>query len=397
MSPIRPPVYLDYSATTPLDPRVFEKMRPWHTTAFGNPGSRDHRFGWDAAAAVEEARYHVAALINAVPSEIVFTSCATESINLAVKGWAFRRGGIRRAIVTTPVEHEAVLESCRWLEAGGHVQATYLAVDAAGRLELREVERAVHASRAGLVSVMSANNEIGTCYDVAGLAAVAHAAGALFFSDATQAAGKIPLDVRAVEFDLLAFSAHKLCGPQGVGALFVRRGTAEASLTPLLSGGGQERGWRSGTLNVAGIVGFGEACRIAAAEMASEAQQLCRLRDQLESGILSALPGVTVNGGQVERLPHITNLCFHGIGARTLIRQMHDIAVATRSACATAHTGPSHVLKAIGLSDDDAYSSLRFSLGRFTTAEEIAYAVDKVVTTTIRLRQPRTVPAPDTP
>ena len=397
MSPIRPPVYLDYSATTPLDPRVFEKMRPWHTTAFGNPGSRDHRFGWDAAAAVEEARYHVAALINAVPSEIVFTSCATESINLAVKGWAFRRGGIRRAIVTTPVEHEAVLESCRWLEAGGHVQATYLAVDAAGRLELREVERAVHASRAGLVSVMSANNEIGTCSDVAGLAAVAHAAGALFFSDATQAAGKIPLDVRAVEFDLLAFSAHKLCGPQGVGALFVRRGTAEASLTPLLSGGGQERGWRSGTLNVAGIVGFGEACRIAAAEMASEAQQLCRLRDQLESGILSALPGVTVNGGQVERLPHITNLCFHGIGARTLIRQMHDIAVATRSACATAHTGPSHVLKAIGLSDDDAYSSLRFSLGRFTTAEEIAYAVDKVVTTTIRLRQPRTVPAPDTP
>ena len=397
MSPIRPPVYLDYSATTPLDPRVFEKMRPWHTTAFGNPGSRDHRFGWDAAAAVEEARYHVAALINAVPSEIVFTSCATESINLAVKGWAFRRGGIRRAIVTTPVEHEAVLESCRWLEAGGHVQATYLAVDAAGRLELREVERAVHASRAGLVSVMSANNEIGTCYDVAGLAAVAHAAGALFFSDATQAAGKIPLDVRAVEFDLLAFSAHKLCGPQGVGALFVRRGTAEASLTPLLSGGGQERGWRSGTLNVAGIVGFGEACRIAAAEMASEAQQLCLLRDQLESGILSALPGVTVNGGQVERLPHITNLCFHGIGARTLIRQMHDIAVATRSACATAHTGPSHVLKAIGLSDDDAYSSLRFSLGRFTTAEEIAYAVDKVVTTTIRLRQPRTVPAPDTP
>ena len=397
MSPIRPPVYLDYSATTPLDPRVFEKMRPWHTTAFGNPGSRDHRFGWDAAAAVEEARYHVAALINAVPSEIVFTSCATESINLALKGWAFRRGKTRRVIVTTTVEHEAVLESCRWLEAGGHVQATYLTVDAAGRLELRDVERAVYASRAGLVSVMSANNEIGTCYDVAGLAAVAHAAGALFFSDATQAAGKIPLDVRAVEFDLLAFSAHKLCGPQGVGALFVRRGTAEASLTPLLSGGGQERGWRSGTLNVAGIVGFGEACRIAAAEMASEAQQLCRLRDQLESGILSALPGVTVNGGQVERLPHITNLCFHGIGARTLIRQMHDIAVATRSACATAHTGPSHVLKAIGLSDDDAYSSLRFSLGRFTTAEEIAYAVDKVVTTTIRLRQPRTVPAPDTP
>lgn len=378
-------IYLDYAATTPIDPRVREKMEPYLGADFGNPGSRDHRFGWDAAKAVEEARFHVAELIGATSAEIIFTSCATESINLAIKGLAIGHEDDKNHLVTTTVEHEAVLETCHQLAANSNVGIDYVPVDSAGRVDLDALGKHLRPGKTSLVCLMYANNELGTIYPIRQAAAHAHAAGALFFCDATQAVGKLPIDVRADGIDLLAFSAHKLCGPKGVGALYVRAGEPKISLQPLIAGGGQERGLRSGTLNVAGLVGLGEACRIAAAEMRADVIRVQGLRNRFEDNILAALPTAVINGRAAERLPSITNICFPKVDARTLIRDMHDVAVSTRSACSSDAATPSHVLKALGLSDDLAYSSLRISVGRFTTEAEIDEATSKLLRSVTKL------------
>ncbi|MBV9928150.1 MAG: cysteine desulfurase [Acidobacteria bacterium] len=376
------PIYLDYNATTPVDARVFARMAPYFTAAFGNAASRDHAFGWDAAAAVDEARYHVASLINARPGEIVFTSCSTESINLALKGVA--RGGAGRAVVTSVVEHEAVLSACRQVEAD--VEVSYLGVDGAGRLDLGELAESVGSKATRLVALMFANNEIGNVNPIRQASKIAHDAGALLFTDATQAVGKVPVDVRADGVDLAAFSAHKIYGPKGVGALFIRGGASGTKLEPLIAGGGQERGVRGGTLNVPGIVGFGEACRIARLEMGEESERVGRLRDGLEEVLLKELPDVHVNGDRGGRLPNTSNITFDGVDARSLIRHMKDVAVSTGSACSTGSADPSHVLKALGLNNEQAYSSVRFSLGRFTTEAEIEHAVERVVSSVRKLR-----------
>ncbi len=361
------PIYLDYNATTPIDRRVRDCMMPYIFGAFGNPAS-NHIFGREAAAAVEQARHHVARLVNAQPSEIFFTGSATESINLALKGLTHSRQTGGQTIVATMAEHKAVLEVCRQLEE--QLNVTYVPVNRPGNIDLRELARRVPLRRTLLVSLMAANNEIGTLYPIREAAEIAHRSGALFFTDATQAVGKIPVDVRADNVDLMAFSAHKLYGPKGVGALFVCGGRSKIALRPLIAGGGQEQGLRGGTLNVAGIVGFGEACRIAKEVMHDEAARLSRLRNLLEERLLP-LSNVSVNGDVRRRLPNTTNLCFHGVDATNLIREIGDVAVSTRSACSSQSGTPSHVLKAIGLCDRCACASIRFSLGRFTTEEEI--------------------------
>lgn len=380
-------VYLDYNATTPVDEGVLERMIPFLSRVYGNPASRDHAFGWDSAEAVEEARDRIANLINAKPSEIVFTSCATESINLALKGLAQAHIGKGKVILTSVVEHEAVLGACRQIQGQMGIDIKYLPVEPRGNVDLGELTRNIGANNTFLIAVILANNEIGTINPIREVGQMAHNAGALLFVDATQAVGKIPVDVREDGIDLAAFSAHKLYGPKGVGALFIRGGAPKIELEPLLAGGGQERGIRGGTLNVPGIVGFGEACRIAQCEMSHEAERIARLRDQLEETLVAELPNTWINGDRRNRLPNTTNLTFAGVDARTLIRDMHDIAVSTRSACSSGAAGPSHVLKAIGLSDEQAYASVRFSLGRFTTEEEIHYAIERVISSVLKLRK----------
>jgi len=383
------PIYLDHNATTQVDKRVFAKVGHCFTTVFGNPASRDHSFGWDAAEATEEARYHVADLINAVPNEIVFTSCATESINLAVKGLVQANKAKKKAIVTSAIEHEAMLGACRQVEASMDGEIKYLPVDRSGNIALDELARSIGMGKTLLVSLMFANNEIGTINPIREIARIAHESGALLFTDATQAVGKIPVDVREDGIDLAAFSAHKLYGPKGVGALFIRGGEPKIKLEPLIAGGGQERGMRGGTLNVPGIVGFGEACRIAQMEMREESERVRKLRDRLEEALLAELPDAHINGDIKNRLPNTSNIAFAGVDARTLIRDMHNIAVSTRSACSSGSQGPSHVLKALGLSDEQAYSSIRFSPGRYTTEEEIDYAIERVIGSVRKLRKHR--------
>ncbi|HMF97679.1 MAG TPA: cysteine desulfurase family protein [Vicinamibacterales bacterium] len=375
--------YLDYNSTTPVDGRVLEKMLPWFLEQYGNPASLDHRFGWDAAEAVEQARSYVAELIEASAEEIVFTSSATESINCALRGIAADRRG--RIAITAATEHEAVLETCDLLSA--EVRIKNLATDGAGRVAPDGVALNTRRGETGFVCLMLANNEIGTIHPLRQYADVAHDAGALLVSDLTQAVGKIPIDVRSLGLDLAAFSAHKLYGPKGVGALFIRGGEADLRVRPLIVGGRQERGFRAGTLNVPGIIGFGEACRIAKQEMADEAERLRRQRDRLETSVFGALRDVWISGDRENRLSNTSNCGFKGVDARTMIRDMHDIAVSTRSACSSGSRGPSHVLKAIGLTDEDAYSCIRFSLGRFTTEDEIDYTIEKVVASAHKLRR----------
>jgi cysteine desulfurase len=377
-------VYLDYNSTTPIDPRVLEAMLPFLSTKYGNPASRDHAFGWDAAEAVEDARYHVASLVNAKAREIIFTSGATESINFALKGLCQGARGGGRAIVTAVTEHEAVLGCCRQLEAAG-TPVIRLPVDASGHLDPTQVEDAARPGNT-VISLMAANNEIGTITPLRPIVASGIATGALVFTDATQAAGKIRLDVREAEIDLAAFSAHKMYGPKGVGALFIKGGALETELAPLVVGGGQEHGLRGGTLNVAGIVGFGEACRIARMEMGGETERTRRLRDGFEATLLAALPDIRINGNRHGRIANTTNIAFIGVSARTLIRDIHVVAASTSSACSSAAQGPSHVLKALGMTDDDAYSSIRFSLGRFTTEQEMEFVVDRIIRSVQRLR-----------
>jgi cysteine desulfurase len=368
---MKSPIYLDNNATTPVDERVLTRMLPYFSELFGNAASRDHAFGWDAAEAVDEARSHVANLINAQPQEIFFTSGATESIWSALE----RATTVKKTgrLITCLTEHQAVLETCHALEKSGPIQADYLPVDGAGRVERDALATSLEPG-AAVLALMVGNNEIGTIHPLREVASMAHASGVCFFSDLTQAVGRIPVDVYAEGIDLAAFSAHKIYGPKGSGALFVR-------------GGGQERGLRAGTLNVPGIVGFGEACRIAMEEMNEESLRVGRWRDKLEQVLLGELEDIWINGDKESRLPNTTNIGFRNVDARTLIRDMHDIAVSTRSACSSGSTGPSHVLKAIGLTDDEAYSCIRFSLGRFTTQKEIDYTIEKVIVSVRKLRR----------
>lgn len=368
---MKPPIYLDYNATTSVDERVLYRMLPYFSERFGNAASRDHSFGWDAAEAVDEARDHVAALINAQPQEIFFTSGATESISCALQ----RVTGLRKPcrLITCLTEHEAVLETCRALEMSGAIQIDYFPVDGSGRIQSQALTTCLELE-AAVLALMIGNNEIGSVHPLREAASIAHTRNACVFSDITQAVGKIPIDVYAEGIDLAAFSAHKIYGPKGIGALFIR-------------GGGRERGPSSGTLNVPGIVGFGEACRLAKRELQGEAKRVEKLRDKLEQTLLAEIPEVWINGDKQDRLPNTSNIGFRGVDARTLIRDMNDIAVSTRSACTSGSAGPSHVLKAIGLTDDEAYSCIRFSLGRFTTEEEIDYALERVIASVKKLRQ----------
>ncbi len=381
---ITPPVYLDNHATTPCDPRVVAAMLPTFTTLFGNAASRNHVFGWQAEEAVESARAQVAALIGATPAEIVFTSGATESDNLMLKGAARYRRSEGDHLVTMATEHKAVLDSCLALEKDGF-RVTYLSPGADGRLD-PAVFAAALIPGTTVASVMWANNEIGTIQPIAELGRIARERGVLFAVDAAQAAGRVEIDVEAAQIDLLALSAHKMYGPKGVGTLFVRR-RPRVRLTPLIDGGGHEKGLRSGTLNVPGIVGMGAAAGLASAEGPAESVRLAALRDRLRERIVADVSGVHVNGGLEHRLAGNLNLSFDGIEGEALLLALRDVAVSSGSACSSASIEPSHVLRAIGLSPERAHASVRFGIGRFNTDEEIEFAADRVIATVQRLRE----------
>jgi cysteine desulfurase len=379
------PVYLDHHATTPVDPRVLQAMLPYFSEKFGNPASRNHAFGWEAEQAVEHARSRIAALIGASPREMIFTSGATESVNLALKGVAEAYQGRGDHIVTVVTEHRAVLDTCRRLEARG-LRVTYLPVDREGLVNPDEVRRAI-TERTILVSVMFANNEIGVIQPIREISRVVRERGVLFHSDATQAVGKIPVHVEEDGIDLLSFSAHKLYGPKGVGALYVRSRNPRVELVPQIDGGGHERGLRSGTLNVPAIVGFGEACAICQREMEGEGQRLAALRDRLMNRLLAELDEVVIHGSLKHRLPNNLNLSFLGVEATTLMMNVKELAVSSGSACSSATPEPSHVLRALGLPADLARGAIRIGLGRFNTEEEIEYAAGRLIEAVRKLRE----------
>ncbi|MVT06690.1 IscS subfamily cysteine desulfurase [Chitinophaga sp. ysch24] len=379
------PVYLDNNATTPCDPRVVETMLPFFTETFGNASSRNHAFGWAAEAAVDLAREQVAALIGADPKEIIFTSGATEADNLALKGVFEMYIDKGNHIITTEIEHKAILDTCKHLEKQG-AEITYLKVNSEGLPDLKELEAAI-TPKTIMVAIMYANNEIGVINPIKEISAIAKRHGVLMMSDITQAAGKIPVDVDRDGIDLAAFSAHKLYGPKGIGALYVRRKSPRVKVTAQLDGGGHERGMRSGTLNVPGIVGFGKACEISLGEMEEEGKRLAVLRDKLENALLQ-LEESAVNGFRAQRLPHVSNISFRYIEGEALLMGFNkNIAVSSGSACTSASPEPSYVLTSLGLGDDLAHSSIRFGLGRFTTEEEIDYAIKAVTETVNKLRE----------
>lgn len=373
------PVYLDNNATTPCDPRVLDAMLPYFTTHFGNAASRAHAWGWAAEEAVQQAREEVAALIGAEPQEIVFTSGATEALNLALKG-AWEAYAVKgKHLITLQTEHKAVLDTCRHLEKLG-AEVTYLPVDGNGLANPADLEAAIRPDTI-LAAVLYANNETGVIQPMADISAIAAEKGVPLLTDATQAVGKIPLDANKEGIGMLALTAHKLYGPKGAGALFVRRKQPRVRLTAQMDGGGHERGMRSGTLNVPGIVGLGKACAIAADEMAADARRLAALRDRLEKALVEKT-GAVVNGGGAPRLPHVSNLRFPGVQGADLLRVVtREIAVSSGSACTSANPEPSHVLLAMGVPEDLAHSSLRFGLGRFTTDADIDRAIETVITT----------------
>jgi cysteine desulfurase len=379
------PIYMDNHATTPCDPRVVEAMLPYFSEKFGNAASRTHRFGWEAKEAVEEARQQVADLIGASAKEIIFTSGATESNNLAIKGVAeaYRERG--NHIITVVTEHRAVLDVCRRLELSGF-RITYLRVSADGLISADDVKRAI-TDETILVSVMLANNEIGVIQPITEIGRICRERGVIFHTDAAQGAGKIPFNVVEACVDLASISSHKLYGPKGIGALYIRRASPRIRLVPIIDGGGHERGLRSGTLNVPAIVGFGRACQIAKAEMQVEAERLLGLREKLRRGIMDQLPEVYLNGHPERRLPGNLNLAFGYVEGESLLAALTDIAVSSGAACSSASVEPSHVLKAIGLSDDLAHSSIRFGLGRFNTEEQVEYVIGRVVEVVNRLRE----------
>ncbi len=367
------PIYLDNNATTPLDPRVLEAMLPYFTTKFGNAASRNHPFGWVAEEGVDYAREQVAKLIGCTEKEIIFTSGATEADNLGIKGIFEMYAEKGNHIITATTEHKAVLDTCKHLEKQG-ARVTYLKVKEDGLIDLAELEAAMTPETI-LVTIMYGNNEIGVIQPIKEIAAIAHKHGALFFTDATQAVGKIAVDVNADGIDLMAFSAHKMYGPKGVGALYVRRKNPRVKVTSQMDGGGHERGMRSGTLNVPGIVGLGKACELCRLEMDEEAKRLSALRDKLEAS-LTTMEESYVNGNVEHRLPHVANISFKYVEGEGLMMAMKDLAVSSGSACTSASLEPSYVLKSLGLSDDLAHSSIRFGLGRFTTEEEVDYAIE---------------------
>ena len=394
------PIYMDHQATTPVDPRVLEAMLPYFSDTFGNAASRNHVFGWEAEAAVDEARHQVASAMNAADKEIVFTSGATESDDLAILGAArmYRQKG--NHVITGKTEHRAVLDTCEALEKEGF-EVTYLPVDQHGRIAAGELRGAI-TERTILVSLMLANNEVGTIHPIAELAAVCRERGILFHTDAVQGFGKIPFDVEAMRVDLASVSAHKIYGPKGVGALYVRSKSPRVRLTPLILGGGHERGLRSGTLNVPGIVGFGKAAEVSIAGMDAEARRLRLLRKRLHDGIVSRVEDVRLNGAPLpeigedgalapgaeeRRLPGNLNLSFAGVEGEALLMGIRDVAVSSGSACTSASLRPSHVLKALGVPDDLAHASIRFGLGRGNTIEEVDYTIEAVTGAVRRLRE----------
>ena len=382
---MKTPVYMDNHATTPVDPRVLEAMLPYFTEQFGNAASRNHPFGWEAEAAVDKARRQVAGLIHAAsPREIIFTSGATESDNLAIKGIAEAYAQKGNHVVTCVTEHKAVLDSSKALEKRGF-RITYVPVDPDGLVSPRRIREAL-TEKTILISIMAANNEIGTLQPVHEIGRIAKEKGVFFHTDATQAVGRIPVDVEAMGADLLSLSGHKMYGPKGAGALYVRSRKPAIKLTPMMDGGGHEGGMRSGTLNVPGIVGLGMACEIAQKEMAAEAERLVALREQLKNGILDQLDEVYVNGHATQRLPGNMNMSFAYVEGESLLMALKDIAVSTGSACTSASLEPSYVLRALGIDDELAHTSIRFGLGRFNTAEEVSYTVDRVVQEVRRLR-----------
>jgi cysteine desulfurase len=379
------PVYLDHNATTPCDPRVVEAMLPYFTENFGNAASRNHSFGWAAEEAVEHAREQVAKLLGAEPKEIVFTSGATEADNLAIKGVYEAYASKGNHIITVNTEHKAVLDTCKHLEKLG-AEVTYLQVNSDGLIDLAELEAALTPATI-LIAVMYANNEIGVIQPIVEIGAIAKKHGILYFTDAVQAAGKISIDVQRDGIDLMAVTAHKMYGPKGVGALYVRRKNPRVKITAQMDGGGHERGMRSGTLNVPGIVGLGKAAELARLEMEHDAKRLRLLRDKLENELLK-IEETWVNGSRDHRLPHVTNISVkHVEGEALLLGFNKNVAISSGSACTSASIEPSYVLKALGLSDDIAHSSLRFGLGRFTTEEEIDYAIQQVRSTVLKLRE----------
>ena len=382
---LKVPVYMDYHATTPVDPRVLDAMLPYFNAQFGNAASRNHSFGWAAEEAVENARAQVAKLVGATPKEIIFTSGATESDNLAIKGIAemYRERG--NHIITQVTEHKAVLDTCKRLEKHGYT-VTYLPVEKDGRINLDDLRRAI-TDKTILISIMYANNEIGVVQPIAEIGKIAKEKGVFFHVDGVQAAGKIPVDVNKDNVDLLAMSAHKMYGPKGVGALYVRRRNPRVQLTAIIDGGGHERGMRSGTLNVPGIVGFGKACELAMQEMPAESQRLRALRDRLNEKLHGKLDELYINGSMDHRLPHNLNISFAFVEGESLLMGINDVAVSSGSACTSATLEPSYVLKALGVGEDLAHTSIRFGLGRFNTEEEVDYVADRVVETVKRLRE----------
>jgi cysteine desulfurase len=392
-------IYMDNHATTPLDPRVLEAMMPYFTETFGNAASRSHGYGWEAEKAAETGREQIARLINAKAKEIIFTSGATESDNLAIKGVVEFYKDKGNHVITAATEHKAVLDTCKALERKGLATVTYLAVDKYGQVHPDDVRKAI-TDKTVLVSIMFANNEIGTINPIGEIGKVTRQKGVLFHTDATQGVGKLPLDVEAMNIDLLSMSAHKMYGPKGIGALYVRAKGPRVRLTPIIDGGGHERGFRSGTLNVPGIVGFGKACELCREGMADEAQRLFALRERLREGLFSQLDDIFLNGHPVHRLPGNLNVSFAYVEGESLLMGLNGsthpiavaeseppIAVSSGSACTSATLEPSYVLKALGVGDDLAHTSIRFGLGRFNTAEEVDYVTNRVVHEVRRLRE----------
>ena len=379
------PIYMDYHATTPMDPRVFEAMKPYFMETFGNSASRNHSFGWQAEEAVEKSRKQIADLIGATPKEIVFTSGATESNNLALKGVAEMYAEKGNHIITAATEHKAVLDTCKRLEKHG-IRVTYLPVQSNGLIDLEMLKDAI-TDKTILVSIMYANNEIGVLQNMTEIGKIAKAKGVLVHSDATQAAGKVPVNVIKDNIDLMSMSGHKIYGPKGVGALYVRRKSPRVQITAQMEGGGHERGMRSGTLNVPGIVGLGEASALCQAEMPEESKRMAYLRDRLRTKLEAQLDEVYVNGTMEHRVPNNLNISFAYVEGESLLMGINDIAVSSGSACTSATLEPSYVLKALGAGDDLAHSSIRFGLGRFNTEEEVDYVADKVIDVVKKLRE----------
>ena len=381
---MKTPIFMDHHSTTPVDPRVLDEMLPYFTSRFGNAASRHHCFGWEAEEGVEKSRAQVAHLIHADPNEIIFTSGATESNNIALKGVAeiYREKG--NHLITVATEHRAILDTARHLEKMGF-EVTYLPVDSDGRIDPDAIRAAI-TPKTILISVMLANNEIGVIHPIAEIGKIAKGNGVLLHSDATQAVGKIPVDVLEMGIDLLSLSAHKMYGPKGIGALYVRKRNPSVRLAPLLDGGGHERGIRSGTLNVPAIVGLGKACELCEKEMEAEGVRLGRMRDRLKEIIFTELDDVYLNGHPTERLPHNLNISIAHLEGESLLMGVHDVALSSGSACTTATLAPSHVLRALGVSNDLAYSSIRFGLGRFNTEEEVEYVGQRITDVARRLR-----------